>query len=421
MNEGRLFLDGVRAQYLRVAREHTKIAEWVLDWLLKPQDTYKFNFPVRLTNGKIEVYQGVRVLHFRALGPGKGGIRFDPKINEDETSALAMLMAWKMPIFDLPFSGAKGGVNCDPRQLSEGDLERITRRFAYELTIQNIIGPDIDIPGPDMGTDERVMNWIMDTYSGLKGQKNPVHAVTTGKSVHLGGSPLRQESTGIGVAMAFEAYCGWKHLDPTNMRFIIQGFGNVGSVLAARLAQNKMEIVGLSDIDGAIYNPDGINMHDVIAHVRSQKPLKDYPNSGHMTNQELLEMPCDVLAPCATQLQITEDNATRVRASIILEGANGPTTPEGDAILRERGIEVIPDVLANGGGVVMSYAEWLQNQRHERWSASYEYQHLESYMHRASKTVFRRAENEKISLRDAALLIGIEKTVKAALSRDLWP
>ncbi|MFY9462512.1 MAG: Glu/Leu/Phe/Val dehydrogenase [Candidatus Sungiibacteriota bacterium] len=420
MNEGRLFLEEVRAQYLRVANDYAKVPEWIIEWLLKPQSTAKFNFAVKLSSGKTEVFQGVRVLHFTARGPGKGGMRYDTRLSEDEVAALAMLMAWKMPLFDLPYSGAKGGVNCDPR-LPEKDLERITRRFAYELTIQNVIGPDTDIPGPDMGTDERIMNWIMDTYSGLKGQKTPIHAVTTGKSVHLGGSPIRQEATGIGAAMVFEAYTSWRQFDPTSLKYIIQGFGNVGSVLAAKLSENKFPVVGLSDVSGGIYNPRGINVHDVIRHMQREKTLEGYPEAEHLSNPELLAMPCDVLAPCATQRQITKEIAPRVQARILLEGANGPTTPEADLILKANGCEVLPDILVNGGGVVASYAEWLQNKRNERWNDSREYEHLESHMHIAAKKTFQLAREKNISLRDAALLIGIEKTAEAALSRDLWP
>lgn len=421
MNEGRAFLEGVRKQYLHVAEHYTTIAPWIIQWLLKPQAVFKFNFPVKLSDGSTGMFQGIRVLHASARGPGKGGTRYDPTLNEDEVAALAMLMAWKLPLFDLPFSGAKGGVNCSPA-LPGIDLERITRRYSYELTVQNIIGPEIDVPGPDMGTDSRIMDWMMDTYSGLRGQKTPIHAVTTGKSVALGGSPLRQSATGLGAAMVFEEFCAWEALDPSRMKIIVQGFGNVGSVLASKFFNDGLIVVGVGDVTGGVYHPQGINIPDLARHaIQDKRPLAEYPEAERMTNHELMEMPCDVLAPCATQRQITKENAHSISARIILEGANGPTTPEADQILTARERRVIPDTLVNGGGVVASYAEWLQNMRHEGWTETEEYEHLERRMHDAARHVLHLSKERHVSLRDAALIIGIEKTAEAVRSRDLWP
>src|SRR5213083_3649966 len=314
-----------------------------------PRRALVVSIPVRMDSGKTEVFIGYRVHHNTVLGPTKGGLRYAPDVDLGEVSALAMLMSWKCALMSLPYGGAKGGVRCDPRKLSMHEKENLTRRYTAEIII--MIGPDLDIPAPDLGTDEQTMAWMMDTYSMTQGKSVP--GVVTGKPLIVGGSAGRREATGRGIVYAL--YQAARHLQPLRgQRVIVQGFGNVGSVAARLLWREGCVIVGVSDVKGGILNPHGIDIRQLEAHVAEAGTVEGFPGTEPVSNAELLEQPCDILVPAAIGSQIREDNADRIKATIVAEGANGPTTPEADAILRDRGVTVIPDILATAGGVIVS-------------------------------------------------------------------
>ncbi len=382
-----------------------------------PRRALVVSIPTRMDDGHTEVFIGYRVHHNTVLGPTKGGLRYHMGVNLGEVTALAMLMSWKCAIMGLPYGGAKGGVRCNPSAMSRGELEHMTRRYTAEIIL--LIGPDLDIPAPDLGTDEQTMAWMMDTYSMTQGKTVP--GVVTGKPLILGGSAGRREATGRGIVYAL--YQAARHLSQElkGRRVVVQGFGNVGGVAARLLWREGALVVGISDVQGGIYNPNGLDVRQLEAHVAEAGGVAGFPGADAVSNPELLELPCDVLIPAAVGSQIRQDNADRVKAAIIAEGANGPTTPEADAILRDRGVTVIPDVLANAGGVVVSYFEWVQGLQYYFWRESEITARLQEIMSRAFNRVWGIATKEGTDLRTAALMEGVRRVAEAFKLRGLYP
>jgi glutamate dehydrogenase (NAD(P)+) len=389
----------------------------VVERMRFPERAVIVSIPVRLDSDEYRVFAGYRVQHSTVLGPTKGGIRYDADVTLGECAALAMWMTWKCALLRLPYGGAKGGVRCSPRTLSDAELQRITRRFTTELV--DIIGPQSDIPAPDMATNEQTMAWMMDTYSMQKGYAVP--EVVTGKPISIGGSVFRQEATGVGVVMVIERACerlGWKL---SAQRCVVQGFGNVGGVAVRELARHGASVVAVSDFTGGVFDEDGLDVAALHAWVRDHGSLAGYPDARHISNAELLELPCDVLVLAAREDQITEENAHRVEARLIAEGANGPTSIEADAILAERGITVLPDVLTNSGGVTVSYFEWVQDLGRLFWDRDEIRLRLAEKLSDAFDRVWALSEERGISLRGAALVAGIHEVAAALEARGIYP
>jgi glutamate dehydrogenase (NAD(P)+) len=388
-----------------------------LERLRLPRRALVVSVPIRMDNGETHVFMGYRVHHNTALGPTKGGLRYDLEVNLGEVTALAMLMTWKCALMGLPYGGAKGGVRCNPRTLSLRERENLTRRYTAEVIL--LIGPDLDIPAPDLGTDEQTMAWVMDTYSMTQGRSVP--GVVTGKPLIVGGSAGRKEATGRGIV--YVLYQAAKRLgqELRGRRVAVQGFGNVGSVAARLLWRDGVLITGVSDVKGAIWNERGIDLPSLEAYIAEAGTVTGFPGADTLTNAELLEQPCDVLIPAAVGSQIHQNNAARIRASIVAEGANGPTTPEGDRILRERGVTVIPDILANAGGVVVSYFEWVQGLQYYFWRETEIIARLQEVMTRAFNRVWASASKEGVDLRTAALMEGVRRVAEAHKVRGLYP
>ena len=382
-----------------------------------PRRALVVSIPVRMDSGKTEVFVGYRVHHNTVLGPTKGGLRYAPDVDLGEVTALAMLMSWKCALMGLPYGGAKGGVRCDPRKLSNTEKENLTRRYTAEIIL--MIGPDLDIPAPDLGTDEQTMAWMMDTYSMTQGKSVP--GVVTGKPLIVGGSAGRREATGRGIVYAL--YQAARHLgqELRGRKVVVQGFGNVGGVAARLLWREGCVIFGISDVKGGIWKPDGIDVRQLEAHVAETGSVAGFPGSQPISNADLITQPCDILIPAAVGGQIHDGNADRVKASIIAEGANGPTTPEADVILRERGVTVIPDILANAGGVVVSYFEWVQGLQYYFWRESEITARLQEVMTRAFNRVWALASKESTDLRTAALMEGIRRVAEGYKVRGLYP
>ncbi len=382
-----------------------------------PKRVVSVSVPVRMDDGAVRIFAGHRVQHHLALGPTKGGLRFSPSLEVGEVAALAMWMSWKCALMDLPFGGAKGGVACDPRVLSPRELEGVTRRYTQELL--PFIGPRIDVPAPDMGTDERVMAWFLDTYSTQVGHTEP--SIVTGKPVGLGGSLGRKEATGRGVAFLANHAANQLGL-PGETRVIVQGFGNVGTYAALAMAKYGSKVVGIGDVSGALYNPGGIDVAALREFVDQGNVLARFPGGEKLTNEELLVQPCDILIPAAREQVITEKNAGKLQCRILAEGANGPTTPEADAVLERRPeILVIPDILCNAGGVVVSYFEWVQGLQSFFWTEAEVMDKLYRLLGQTFATVMRTAKERKVSPRTAALSIGIGKVAAAKAARGLFP
>ena len=382
-----------------------------------PRRALVVSVPIQMDSGKTEVFIGYRVHHNTVLGPGKGGLRYDLDVNLGEVTALAMLMSWKCALVGLPYGGAKGGVRCNPRALSLREREHLTRRYTAEIML--LIGPDLDIPAPDLGTDEQTMAWMMDTYSMTQGKTVP--GVVTGKPLIIGGSAGRREATGRGIVYAL--YQAARHFGVSlrGQKVIVQGFGNVGSVAARLLAGEGCLITGVSDIKGGVFNPQGLDIRQLEAHVAESRGVGGFPGAEPVTNVEILEQPCDILIPAAVGSQIRADNADRIKATIVAEAANGPTTPEADVILRERGVAVIPDILANAGGVVVSYFEWVQGLQYYFWRESEITARLQEVMTRAFNRVWALANKEGTDLRTAALMEGIRRVAEGYRVRGLYP
>lgn len=386
--------------------------------LMWPQRTLVVALPFRRDDySEVETVFGYRVQHVLTMGPTKGGVRFHPDVDLGETSALAMWMTWKCALMKLPYGGAKGGVAIDPTTLSRGELQRLTRRYTAEIL--PIIGPEKDIPAPDMGTNEQTMAWMMDTYSQAVGYSVP--AVVTGKPVVLGGSLGRREATGRGLVylIAEEAARQNMRLDQTTA--VVQGFGNVGSHAAKLLAELGVKIVGISDVTGGIQNPRGLDLTALDRHVQSGKPVNEFSGGEAVTNRDLLELPCDVLVPAAIQHQITASNAAKLQCKILAEGANGPTTLEADEILVDRGITVLPDILANAGGVTVSYFEWVQDTQNFSWSLDEINGRLKQVMVDAYHRTLQRSHRDQLDMRTAAMVEGIARVAEAKLLRGLYP
>jgi glutamate dehydrogenase (NAD(P)+) len=385
--------------------------------LRSPERAVMVAVPIRRDEGHVEVFPAYRVQHSSVLGPTKGGIRYDPHVTLGECAALAVWMTWKCALLRLPYGGAKGGVRCNPRELSSNELQRLTRRYTSEL--RGVIGPQEDIPAPDMATNEQTMAWMMDTYSMQVGHAVP--EIVTGKPVSLGGSLFRHEATGAGVVMVIEFACerlGWRLAD---QRCIVQGFGNVGGIAARELAAKGAAILGVSDISGGIYSEHGLDLDAVRTWVADHGTLEGYPYVLHVTNAELLELPCDVLVLAALEDQLTGENAPRIETKLVVEGANGPTSIEADAILAERRITILPDVLTNAGGVTVSYFEWVQDLGRLFWTRDEIRARLAEKLADAFDRVWKLAEQKDISLRQAALVAGINEVAGALKARGIYP
>lgn len=385
--------------------------------LKHPKRELTVNFPVRMDSGEINVFRGYRVQHNIARGPAKGGIRYHPDVSLDEVKALAMWMTWKCAIMGLPYGGAKGGVACNTKQLSLKELERLTRRYATEISI--LIGPLSDIPAPDAYTNPQVMAWIMDTYSMHRGYSVP--AVVTGKPIGIGGSEGRPEATGRGVMLAVVEAAKHLGISPDGLTVAVQGCGNVGSISAKLLYQAGAKIIAISDSEAGIFNENGLDLPAVLEHKNKTGQLSGFREAGHITNEELLELECDVLLPAALGDQITVKNADRIRPKILAEGANGPTTPEADRILYERGIFLVPDVLANAGGVTVSYFEWVQDLQSFSWKETEVNQRLEEIMLRAFQEVLSNARQYKTDMRTASYILAVNRVAEATRLRGIYP
>lgn len=404
-------------QFDRVARL-MGLDDNVAERLRFPQKATVVTFPFRHDNyEEVDTLFGYRVQHLTTMGPTKGGIRFAPDVNLGEVSALAMLMTWKCAIVGVPFGGAKGGVRVDPMQLSRAELQRVTRRFTMEII--NVIGPDTDIPAPDMGTNEQVMAWLMDTYSQHVGHAVP--AIVTGKPPALGGSVARREATGRGLMFLLPQAAHHVGMDPTGARVAIQGFGNVGRYAAVSAAEMGCRVVAVSDISGTVYSEDGLDVAAVGKWVDQNRVLEGYPDADHLEGSELFTVPCDVLVPAALQGVISLDNADQIQAQIIIEGANNPTNLDADDKLRERGVFLVPDILANAGGVTVSYFEWVQDVQKYFWSENEIVGRLREIMTRAFDDVLSTATTENVDMRTAALIRGIRRVADAKLVRGIFP
>ena len=393
------------------------LEDWILNILKYPKRELIVHFPVRMDNGDIKIFTGYRVQHNDARGPTKGGIRFHPKVNLDEVRALAMWMTWKTAVINLPFGGAKGGVVCNPKRMSLREIERLSRAYIY--SISRIIGPYTDIPAPDVNTGPQNMAWMMDTYSAIRGENSP--AVITGKPLSIGGSEGRVEATGRGVIIVtLEALkrLGLKVRDTT---VAIQGYGNVGYHAASIGHKFGLKIIAVSDSKGGIYNPDGLNPEDVLKHKKKTGSVINYPKAKNISNKELLELNVTVLIPAAIEGVITRENADNINAKIISEGANGPLTLEADKILHEKGVLFIPDILANAGGVTVSYFEWVQNLTREQWTLERVREKLDEKMVKAFNKVYEIYKEENVNMREAAYMIAVRRVAEAIKTRGVWP
>jgi len=413
--EDLLFLQAVGQ--LDEALEHADVDDAVGHRLRFPERALSVSIPVQLDDESLGVFPGYRVQHSSVLGPTKGGIRYDQAVTLGECAALAMWMTWKCALLRLPYGGAKGGVRCDPRALSTAELERLTRRFTTELL--PIIGPERDIPAPDMATDEQTMAWMMDTYSMQVGHAVP--EVVTGKPLSIGGSVLRPEATGIGVVMVVENAVKRLGSSLRGSACVVQGYGKVGGVAAHELALRGARVTGVSDISGGIHKEEGLDLEAVDAWRRAHGGLSGFPGAVEVTNEGLLELPCDVLVLAATEEQVTGENAGRLAAHLIAEGANGPTTLEADKILVERGIPVLPDILTNAGGVAVSYFEWVQDIQRFFWGREEIRARLHDLMSDALERVWTLAEAESLSFRSAALVTSIREVADALEARGIFP
>jgi glutamate dehydrogenase (NAD(P)+) len=384
--------------------------------LRRPDRAMVVSVPTRMDDGRVNVFTGYRVQHNDVLGPFKGGLRYHPSVNLGEISALAMWMTWKCSLVGLPLGGAKGGIACDPAELSRNELQSMTRRYTAEIL--NFIGPEVDVPAPDMGTNEQIMAWIMDTYSQHKGHAVP--EIVTGKPVAIGGTLGRREATGRGVVYTIIEAAKHLGIDLTKCTAAVQGFGNVGSVVVKELNEIGVRVIGVADRTGGFYDAQGLPIARLLELADQNHSLESFSYGQKITNAELLELKCDILVPAALEMQITEENAPRLQCRILAEGANGPTTPEADAILREKGIFVLPDILANAGGVVVSYFEWVQDLQNFFWTEEEVTKKLRDILVKAFHEVLDMSQKHKVHMRLAALMIGIDRVSRAMLWRGLY-
>ena len=377
------------------------------------------SIPIKMNDGSIEIFEGYRVHHSTIRGPGKGGIRFAPNVNLEEVKALATWMTWKCSLLNLPFGGAKGGICVDPKKLSKEELERLTRRYTSEII--NIIGPDIDIPAPDINTDSQIMAWIMDTYSMHKGRAIP--GVVTGKPIEIGGSVGRETATGMGLFFILEALCNKMNIDLKTQNIVVQGFGNVGGHIANILNEKGCKIIAVSDISGGLYFKGGLNIKELLEWRDMNNFLKDFQNSIYkfISNDEILTLKCDILIPAAIENQITQLNAHEIKCRIVLEGANGPTTPKADKILKKKDIIVVPDILANAGGVCVSYFEYIQDIHSYFWKLDRINQELKTILGNTFEDVYNLSKEKNVTLRIASYMIAITRLAKAIELRGIFP
>jgi len=399
-----------------IAAERLNLDKNVAGRLRRPDRALIVSVPTRMDDGSVHVFTGYRVQHNDVLGPFKGGIRYHPDVNLGEVGALAMWMTWKCSLVGLPLGGGKGGIACDPKKLSRNELQGMTRRYTAEIL--NFIGPEVDIPAPDMGTNEQVMAWVMDTYSQHKGYAVP--GVVTGKPVDIGGSLGRREATGRGLVYMIMEAAKHLELDLAKCSAVVQGFGNVGLVTARELAALGVKVVGASDTSGAVWNAKGLPMAEFVLYKDKNKRVQGFPGAESVSGAELLELKCDILIPAAGEMQITGENAAGLKCKILAEGANGPTTPEADQILKEKGIFIIPDILANAGGVIVSYFEWVQDLQNFFWTEDEIRNRLREILNRAFHEVIGVSRREKVDMRVAALMIGVKRVARAMLWRGLY-
>lgn len=407
----------IAMQQFDVAAQKLKLEEGMREVLRSPRRALSLHLPIKMDNGTLKVFEGFRVQHNNSRGPCKGGIRYHPNVTFDEVQALASWMTWKCATVNIPFGGAKGGIICDPKQLSKSELERLTRRYAYEIS--DFIGPDRDIPAPDVYTDAQVMAWIMDTYSMTRGHSVP--GVVTGKPTFLGGSLGRHEATARGCVYTIRCACEVKKINHKRATAAIQGFGNAGSIAAELLHRIGMKVIAVSDSKGGILNTKGLDIPKVVEHKNKTGSVVKFPAAKAISSGDVLELQCDVLVPAALENQITLANADRVKARIIAEAANGPTTPGADRILFGNGVLVIPDILANAGGVTVSYFEWVQDLQELFWDVEEVNRKLEKIMGLAFDDVHRAAKDYKVDMRTGAYVLAIDRVAKATESRGIWP
>jgi len=381
-----------------------------------PNRELKVYIPTRMDSGRIQVFEGFRVQHNFARGPAKGGIRYAPDVNIDEVRALAAWMTWKCAVVNVPFGGAKGGIICDPQQMSLGELERMTRRYAAELL--DFIGPEKDVPAPDMNTNEQTMAWIMDTYS--MHARHTVNAVVTGKPIDLGGSAGRREATGRGILFVVNEAIKRFKMTPSETRVVVQGSGNVGGIGAKLLHESGYKVVAISDVHGGIYNQNGIDIPQALQYLWTTRSFEGYEGVEFVNNQELLELECDVLVPAATENQITSQNADKLKCKVLAEGANGPTTAAADEILHQKGIFVVPDILANAGGVTVSYFEWVQDRMGYFWREDVVNERLQDKMVASFNDLCRFADAHNVDTRTAAYMLAIDRVAYDTRMRGIY-
>jgi len=403
-------------QFNKVA-DKLELEPGIREFLIKPKRQLIVSVPAEMDDGSYKVFDGYRVQHNIARGPAKGGIRYHQNVTLDEVKALATWMTWKCAVVNVPFGGAKGGITCDPTKMSAREIERLTRRYTAEISI--IIGPEKDIPAPDVNTNAQTMSWIMDTYSVLKGYSVP--GVVTGKPLFIGGSLGRDAATGRGVMYVIEEAAKHLGMQLQNAEVVVQGFGNVGSNAAILLEEKGCKIIGICDVYGAVYNKKGIDIKKAVDFVRSTGKIVDLPDTEPIDPAEFLTLECDILVPAALEGQITKENADQIKAKIVAEGANGPTTPEADEILFDKSIFVIPDILANAGGVTVSYFEWVQDLMAHYWTEEEVNNKLEKIMKDAFKQVYDSASAQKISMRDAAYMLAVARVAEATRIRGIYP
>lgn len=408
----------VALRQLETAANMLKLEPWIHENLKQPKRILTVSVPVRMDSGDVKVFTGYRVQHNDARGPHKGGIRYHPDVTLSEVKALAMWMTWKCAVLDVPFGGGKGGIICNPKQMSQSEIERMSRRYFY--MIMDIIGPRRDIPAPDVYTNPQTMAWMMDTYSMVKGK--PVFEIITGKPLVVQGSEGRNEATSRGALFcAREAARKTMNSGLKGLKVSVQGYGNVGWNAAKLLHEEGVKILAVSDSRGGIFKADGLDPVKVYEHKKETGSVVDFPGTDRITNEEVLEVDCDILVPAALENQITKANADRIKAKVIVEGANGPTSPEADQILHERGALVVPDILANAGGVTVSYFEWVQNLYREYWPEDQINAKLEAKIVKSFNDTYEILQNHKVHMRTAALMLGVGRVAEAMKTRGIWP
>ncbi|MCF7835738.1 MAG: Glu/Leu/Phe/Val dehydrogenase [Candidatus Marinimicrobia bacterium] len=395
-----------------------KMHRGIVESLKHPFKKMEVSFPVKMDDGSVKVFHGYRVQHNNARGPFKGGLRFHPEVSMEKTMALAMLMTLKCAVADIPFGGAKGGVTCNPKEMSKDELMRVTKRFTFEIA--SIIGPDTDIPAPDVNTDPRVMAWIVDAYCVHASQND--YGVVTGKPMHLYGSHVRNEATGLGCYFVMKEVFRQMHLGDTfaNKKVVIQGCGNAATPIINMMTQEKAKVIAISDSQGGVFHDNGLITEEVLKAKKKNGSVGSY-TARKITNEKLLELPCDILVLAAMENQITEKNADKIKAKIIFEPANAPISPEANEILKKKGVTMIPDILASAGGVIVSYYEWVQNRQGKRWEKEDVRKELEKQITSSTKDVFSIVREKNVDPRTAAFILGVKKVAKVMTDRDIWP